>query len=95
MATIKMAENLPCIVYYSGQERYSCVKKLSDVNIEKNLKAKEKREQIGGNNLQFGTNFSNTRDYKSCSSWYSSRSLLQAVISHFYNTIIKLYVYFY
>lgn len=44
-------KKLNCIVHYKGQKSYSTIKKLSDVNINRILEAKDKREEIGGDNL--------------------------------------------
>ena len=41
-------KTLNCIIHYENQKNYSQIKKLSDINKEKILKAREKRESIGG-----------------------------------------------
>ena len=39
---------MECIVHYKNQTTYSKLKKLTETNIEKIRKAREKRQQIGG-----------------------------------------------
>ena len=44
-------ENLTCIVHYSGQSAYSNIKNLSDINIDRIKTAKQKRLEVGEDNL--------------------------------------------
>jgi len=46
-----MSKQLKCILHYKGHESYSNIKTLSDVNVKRILEAKEKREEINGDNL--------------------------------------------
>ena len=49
MSKIKKNKNLECICHYPGRSSYSEIKTLSNANIERLTKAKQK--ELGGSNL--------------------------------------------